>query len=149
MVKFVVIFGFLVSFAAGFVVSREKRSAPADTGSARPPATTRAMGPGRGVLPSALNLTPDQQEKMRKIWGSGPPHARGGEDPRRTAHDERDAAIQAMLTPEQKIKYEEIQKQYQERIAALEQEFRDDFNRKVKETDEILTAEQSAKYHEF
>jgi Spy/CpxP family protein refolding chaperone len=148
-VKFVVIFGFLVSFAAGFVVALGTKSPPAEAGSPKMPATTRAFGPGRGVLPAALNLSPDQQEKMRKIWGSGPSHSHGGEDPRRQAHDEREAAILALMTPEQKTKYDEIQKQYQDRISAMDQEFREDFQRKVKETDEILSPEQSAKYHEF
>src|SRR4051812_21162896 len=125
MVKFVVILGFLISFAAGLAVGIGTHTpAPA----AQPPATTRAVGQQRGVLPAALNLTPEQQEKMKKIWGEGPPHGHGDQnDPRRQAHDERDAALQAMLTPEQKAKYEEAQKSFQDRMSAIDREFRDDF----------------------
>jgi Spy/CpxP family protein refolding chaperone len=146
----VVTFGFLISFAAGLTVGIARHSASPAEGGLPTPATTRASAPQRGVLPAALNLTPEQQEKMKKIWGQNPAHGRSDQsDPRRQARDERDAALQALLTTEQNSKYAEIQKSYQDRVAAIEQEFRDDFNRKVKETDEILTPEQSVKYHEF
>ena len=153
MVKLVVIFGFLVAFSAGFVVGIVSHAPPAEAGSpnvvAPRPATTRSFGGGRGILPAALNLTPEQQEKMKKIWQSGPPRAHGGDDPRNQAREQRDAAIQAMLTPEEKIRYDDIQKSFQDRMASLDRELREDFQRKVKETDEILTSEQSVKYHEF
>src|SRR5437660_3721759 len=114
MVKLVVTLGFLVAFAAGLVVGMERHwTAPAEAGAPPAPATHPA-GP-RGVLPAALNLTPEQQEKMKKIWGEGPPHGRGDQnDPRRLARDQRDAAVQSLLTAEQKTKYEEIQKDFQD-----------------------------------
>jgi Spy/CpxP family protein refolding chaperone len=151
MTKVVVIIGFLVSFAAGLVVGIGTKNLPDPKGSpAGSPTSAPSTHPsGRGVLPMALNLTPEQQEKMKKIWSSGPPHGHNGDDPRRAARDERDAAIVALMTPEQKTKYDEVQKQYQDRLTAMDQEFREDFQRKVKETDEILSPEQSAKYHEF
>src|SRR5689334_712825 len=106
MTKVVVIIGFLVSFAAGLVVGIGTKNPPAQAGSPTTAPSTHPSGPGRGVLPMALNLTPEQQEKMKKIWSSGPPRGHNGDDPRRTARDERDAAIQALLTPEQKTKYD-------------------------------------------
>jgi Spy/CpxP family protein refolding chaperone len=153
MVRFVVIFGFIVSFAAGLMVGMVSHSSPAEAGSSvvvsQPPATTRSFGGGKGVLPAALNLTPEQQEKMKKIWSSSPPHERGSSDPRNQAREERDAAILALLNPQEKAKYDEIQKNFQDRMTALDRDFRDDFQRKVQETDAILTPEQSVKYQEF
>jgi Spy/CpxP family protein refolding chaperone len=143
MVKLVVILGFAISFAAGLMVGFETHTPPAEASAPHMPATTRGFGPGRSMLKDALNLTPEQQEKMKKIWAP-----RQG-DPRREARDERDAAMLALLSPEQKTQYDQIQKQYQDRINAMETDFREDFQRKVKETDEILSPEQSAKYHEF
>ena len=146
MVKLVVIFGFLVAFAAGFVVATSTKAPPAEAGSPKEVPATHPMGPPRGgILPAALNLTPEQQEKMREIWK---PRDREN-DPRRQARDERDAALMALLTPEQKTKYDEIQKNFQDRLSAIDKQFKDEFTDKVNRTREILTPEQRIKYDEF
>ena len=149
MTKIVVIFGFLVAFAAGLVVGLERRPAP--PAHATGPATTRASGP-RGFLPAALNLTPEQQAEMKKIWddASGPgPASHDQREKRDKARKERDDQLMALLSPEQKTQYEEIQKSYREKNDAIDRDLRADFQRRVEETNKILTPEQQAKYQEL
>jgi Spy/CpxP family protein refolding chaperone len=146
MVKLVVTFGFLISFAAGLVVGMQRgTSAPA----AMNPPSTRPFGP-RGFLPAALNLTPDQQEKMKQIWADEGNKSRTEQSERRNAcRKERDDAILGMLTPDQKTQYDDIQKTYREKNDAIDHDLRADFQRKVEETNKILTPEQQAKYQEL
>jgi len=147
MITFVVIFGFIVSFAAGLTVGLEHHwtaSAVANsTPSAHPPTTQR------GFLLAALNLTPDQQEKMKAIWAEAPDHRHEQSDRHNQCRIDRDEAIVALMSPEQKTQYDQIQKTYREKIDAIDQEFRAEFQRKVDETMKILTPEQQAKYREL
>src|SRR5438067_53651 len=149
MTRFIVIFGFAISFAAGLVVGMGKHwSTPAEAGS--PPATTHPSGP-HGMA-AELNLTPQQQEQMKKIWqdvarrGHGDPQQ---PDRRQQYRAERDEALAALVHPEDKDKYEQIQKDYKDRTDALDREMRAPFENAVKATDEILTPEQRVKYHEM
>src|SRR5256885_16140240 len=111
MTKFIVIFGFAVAFAAGLVVGMGKHTAPAEAGSPLP--TTHPSGP-HGMA-AELNLTPQQQEQMKKIWqdvarrGHGEPQQ---PDRRQQFRAERDEALAALVHPEDKDKYEQIQKDY-------------------------------------
>jgi Spy/CpxP family protein refolding chaperone len=144
MVKLVVTFGFLIAFAAGLVVGMQQHSiAPAA------PPTTRPSGP-RGFLPAALNLTADQQEKMKKIWDpSSGPNPREQRERRDKCRTEREQAILALLTPEQKTQYDEIWKNYRDKNDSMDRELREDFQKKVEQTKEILTPEQRTKYEEL
>ena len=147
MVKLIVTIGFLVAFAAGLTVGFETRkSAPA----AQPP-TTKPSGPQRsGFLREALNLSPDQQEKMKKIWGDGPPaNFKDQRERRDKCRGERDEAVLGLMTAEQKEKYDQIQKDYRAKVDAIDQELRADFQKKVEQTKEILTPEQQTKYDEL
>src|SRR4051812_24568168 len=104
MVKLVVILGFLVAFAAGFMVAVETRTV---TPTAQAPSTRPATTQRSGFLRAALNLTPDQQEKMKKIWESGMPNPREQRERRDKCRTDRDVSIQALLSPEQKEKFEQ------------------------------------------
>lgn len=147
MVKLVVTFGFLISFAAGLVVGMQLHTlAPA---AVNMPAT-RPMGGPRGFLNAALNLTPEQQEKMKSIWAEDPGHNRNEQTERRNqCRKERDDAIQGMLSEQQKNQFEQIQKSYHEKNDAIDRDLRSDFQRKVEETNKILTPEQQSKYQEL
>jgi Spy/CpxP family protein refolding chaperone len=146
MLKLVVTFGFLISFAAGLMVGMQHgTSAPA----AMNTPSTRPFG-ARGFLPAALNLTPDEQEKMKKIWADDGNRIRAEQSERRNAcRKERDDAILSMLTPDQKTQYDDIQKGYREKNDAIDRDLRADFQHKVEETNQILTPEQQAKYQEL
>jgi Spy/CpxP family protein refolding chaperone len=149
MTRFIVIFGFAISFAAGLVVGMGKQwNPPAEAGSPSP--TTHPSGPPHGFLPAALNLTPDQQDKMKKIWQDEAERGRHEQfDRRNQCRKERDDAILSLLSPQQKTQYDDIQKTYREKNDAIDQEFRAEFQRKVEQTKEILTPEQRVKYDEL
>jgi len=148
MVKFVVTLGFLVAFAAGLVVGIEK--------SVRPPVvtnpSTRPSGPRGGGMTAELKLTPEQQEQMKKIWQDvamrGRNQPQQGER-RQQLRVERDEAIAALVKPEDKEKYDQIQKNYHDQLEAMDRELHEAFDKAVKLTDEILTPEQRTKYHEI
>src|SRR3954471_8985610 len=131
MLKVVVILGFLVAFAAGFRVAVETRTVATTT---PPPSTRPATTQRSGFLRAALNLTPDQQEKMKKIWEAGMPNPREQRERRDKCRSDRDVAIQALLTPEQKANFEQIQKDYRTNVDAIDQEAKAEFQRKVEET---------------
>lgn len=142
MAKAVVIVGFVVAFAAGLVVGFESRQKVAQP-------TTRPSH-HTGWLAAELNLSPQQQERMREIWSKTA--ERGGRDRenrRRQLYRQRDEAIAALIRPEDKPRYEEILKSHADQLAALDREWRGSFQASVERTKEILTAEQRVKYEEL
>jgi Spy/CpxP family protein refolding chaperone len=146
MVKLVVTFGFLLAFAAGLVVGMEKSSStPAAPGPATHPSGPRGMA-------AELNLSTEQQDQMKKIWSDVAQRGRG--QPQQGEHrmqlrQERDEAIANLVHPEDKDKYDQIQKSFRDQVDAMDREMRDAFEKAVKATDEILTPEQRTKYHEM
>ncbi|MCE5327714.1 MAG: hypothetical protein LLG01_15015 [Planctomycetaceae bacterium] len=104
----------------------------------------------RSELTSRLNLTPAQREQMRKIWSD--PRLRG--DPRRgpgrgDLARNRDEAVMALLTPQQRQAYDAIQKDYAAQIEKQSLARRQAFDKAVEETKKILTPEQAATYEEM
>jgi Spy/CpxP family protein refolding chaperone len=142
MTKVVVVVGFLVAFAAGFVVGSQSRH----------PAAVPATRPSHhgGWLVAELNLTPQQQEQMKQIWSETA--WRGGgdrEERRRKLAEARDQAIAALIRPEDKGRYDRIVKDYAEQMAAMDREWRGSFQAAVERTKQILSPEQRAKYEEL
>jgi Spy/CpxP family protein refolding chaperone len=142
MTKAVVLVGFLVAFAAGLTVGIKwhRPAQPADTQPAR-------LG---GWFSRELSLTAQQQKQMDKIWretawGGG----RAREDKRRRLFKERDEAVTGLIREEDKPRYEQIQKDFQEQMAALDAEWRGSYRKAVEETKKILTPEQQAKYEKL
>jgi Spy/CpxP family protein refolding chaperone len=142
--KLILILGFVTAFGAGLVVGvnlhgREASAAPA----------TQPSGRG-GFLESELKLTPEQREQMKNIWSDTA--RRGGrdhEDRRRQYRKERDDAIATLIKPEEKERFEQVQKVYADRNAALEKEFAQRIESSVEKTKQILTPEQRVKYEEI
>src|SRR5687767_8388038 len=101
MTKVVVIIGFCVAFAAGLTVGLSRR---ADVEQVNVPAapTSRPSHRGSSFLASELNLSPQQQEKLKEIWEP----SRGGrgehEKRRSELRDQRDAAIEALIPAQDK-----------------------------------------------
>jgi Spy/CpxP family protein refolding chaperone len=143
MTKVMVIIGFLIAFAAGITVGVNvgaKRIATA------PPSTRPTRG--RGPL-SELNLSPAQQEQLKKIWAEGSSsHGREQSEKRAKLRQERDEAIAALIPGGDKAKYDAVIKSYTDQMNAMEREMRESFDRKVAQTKEILTSEQRTKYEE-
>ncbi len=112
------------------------------------PAATR---PSRqGWLATELNLNADQEKELNQIW-SETAH-RGGreqEDRRRQFRKERDEAIAALISPQDKDKYDQLLKIYADRNAAMEREWSNSYHAAVERTKQILTVEQRHKYDEL
>jgi Spy/CpxP family protein refolding chaperone len=77
------------------------------------------------------------------------PNPREQRERRDKCRAERDQAIVALLTPEQKTRYDEIWKNYREKNETMDKELREDFQKKVEQTIEILNPEQRTKYQEL
>ena len=124
---------FLLAFAAGgaagLLLGRSARPAPGSW-------LTRELG-----------LTPDQQEKMRKIWSESMPPPRP--EQREAWEKERDQRIRAMLTAEQQAQYDELMRERAARLAALAEARKKAFEDAVEQTKAILTEPQRKKYEEI
>lgn len=142
MTKAVVIVGFIVAFAAGLVIGLSPQP---DAASNEPKA-----GHHGSSLAAQLSLTPEQQSQLDKIWSETA--RRGGrerDDRRRRVYKDREDAIAALIRPEDRSRYDEIQKKHAEQMASLESEWRTSFQAAVEQTKRILTPEQRTKYDEM
>lgn len=145
MTKLVVIVGFLISFAAGMMLSHAWQGRPPVD---RP--TPGAPGGRESWLASQLNLTPDQQTKMKEIWqDSGKFGGRGDPGKRAAIRREQDEQIAALIHPEDKTEYELIIKEHKDKLDALEADGRKAFSAAVEKTKAILSPDQLKKYEEL
>lgn len=128
---------FVISFAAGvltgLVVSR-----------------LREHPHRRSPLSSQLKLTKEQQEQMRQIWSNvmSPHEGRRGES-RAALAQERNQAVVAILTEDQRPAYEAVLQEYTRKMDELSQARRRRFEEAVERTKRILTPEQARKYEEL
>ena len=143
MTRLTVVVGFVVAFIAGLMVGMERGTEPP---TATQPSSQQSRSP-RGWWVGELNLTPEQQERMRQIWSDA---ARAGgreqEERRRQFRQERDTAIVALIRPEDAAKHEQILKDYTEKTTALDNEWRASYQNAVEKTKEILTPAQRDQY---
>lgn len=142
MARFLIVICFLLAFAAGLTVGIQS---PHQAAVQSPPPPERG-----GWLATELNLTPEQQEQMRKIWSETA--RRGGrerDEHRRRLYRQRDEEIAALIRPEDRAKYEAVLQNHAERLAALDAEWKSAFEASVARTREILTPQQRVKYDEF
>jgi len=97
-----------------------------------------------------LGLSLEQREQMRQIWSSVESTSR---TPHRERMDglrkEREDAIRALLTDEQKAQYEAILKTHDQKMDDLAAERKKAIDDAVNRTKEILNEEQRAKYDEM
>jgi Spy/CpxP family protein refolding chaperone len=151
--KLVVIFGFLLAFVAGLIVGVNRpQRVVSNHGSAGPETRpSRGGGGDRGSeLDTLLNLRPEQKEQLRKIWSEMADRGRKQHEDRRDAlRDERDQKIQALLSPEQKTRFEQIHQEYDDQRKALEREMRANFQKAVEATKAVLDADQRVKYEQW
>jgi len=97
-----------------------------------------------------LNLTAEQREQMRQIWSSAMKGSPQQDRERREAlRKERDDAVKALLTDEQKAHYEKVMQTYSQQTAAMEAERRKAFEEAVERTKQILTESQRKKYEQM
>jgi len=147
--KLVVIFGFIMAFVAGLIVGVNRPQQVTDTNPlAVPPPTTRQSR--ESELDTLLNLRPEQRAEMKTIWSEMADRGRKQhEDLRRDLRKQRDDKIQALLSPEQKAQFEQVQKEYAEQTMAMDREMRANFEASVKATKALLDPDQRVKYDEW
>ncbi|UCG64807.1 MAG: hypothetical protein JSW12_19685 [Deltaproteobacteria bacterium] len=101
-------------------------------------------------LSRELHLTSKQRDQMKKIWSEGIRTARRVQrEQRQKLHKERDEAIEAILTDEQKTWFKEIISEYSQKIDELAQSRECVFKEAVEQTKRILSEEQRKKYEEL
>ena len=106
----VAILSFAVVFAAGFFVGQLGWGAGATKG-------------GGATLTSQLDLTPGQQEEIRKIWSEQLSFTKRTAEQRwNDAEKERDAAVRKLLTPDQLTKYVQIEAEHRAAANAFRSE---------------------------
>jgi Spy/CpxP family protein refolding chaperone len=133
-IKAILIVSFLVTFAAG--------------GAAGLLVASLHHGPhGPSWLAAELDLTSAQREQMDKIW-SEVMGAMGRQrfEQSRALRQERDQAIAALMTDEQRPRYEAVLKDYTRKDGELSDQRKQAFKEAIKRTKEILTPDQAAKY---
>jgi len=135
--KVILLVSFLVIFAAGVSVGM-LLSRPAKAGSSHQ------------HLREVLNLSPDQSEQMKKIWSDVMESGFRAQGERRSQYaQQRDEAVQALLTAEQRAKYDAVQQEYSKRMDELSAERKKKFEQAVAMTKKILTPEQAIQYDEW
>jgi len=138
--RVIVVICFLATFAAGMVagvaLTRRDRHEP--------------RRQRRPWIEKELNLTGEQREKMREIWSEVMGKLREYQrDQRQALQQERDEAIQNLLSVQQRAEYAQIREIYARESAALNEAERKAFEEATQRTKEILTKEQQEAYEKM
>lgn len=114
---------------------------------------TKAMTPPPSEMAERLKLTDDQQAEMKKIWSETATAmrelSRQQADQRSLLREHRDQALQDLLTPEQRQKYELIGQEYSRGMEGLSQQREKLLRDAQAKTRQILTPDQVAGYDEW
>ena len=140
-IRIAVILGFALAFAAGASVGML----------ASWPAEATASKSGRGPdLAAQLGLTSRQRDQMHAIWSE---FVAGKDkefhDRKRILWQEKDEAIEGLLTDEQWSEYDAICADCDRRMREMDEQWQDVIQQAVERTRAILTPEQVKKYDEF
>jgi Spy/CpxP family protein refolding chaperone len=136
-VKALLIVSFFVTFAAGVAAGLLV-------------AHMHHRPPGPSWLTAELGLNSQQREQMHTIWSEvmGSMMKQRAEQSK-ALRQERDQAIVALLTDEQRPRYDAILKEYERKQGELSEQRKQAFEEAIKRTKEILTPEQATKYEEL
>ena len=137
--KLIVFAVFAVSLAAGLVAGKLGWQVSA-----------KDSGPGYpSPLAGELGLSPQQCEQIRGVWEPLRQSARSSFEQAKHLESQRDLALEAILTKEQKERYGEIKHAYDDQVLALQARRNTQFRDAVEKTKRFLTAEQRAKYEQM
>ena len=93
-----------------------------------------------------LQLTADQTQHMRKIWESVRDTAQSCLTRGQLLRQQRDKAMEALLTDEQKARFEKVNQDYEAQVLALNNQREQVFQDAVKETEQMLNDRQRRLY---
>jgi Spy/CpxP family protein refolding chaperone len=114
------------------------------------PTTRPQEGPFRGgPLGRELNLTPEQEERMREIWEATRAEMDEHMRRRKTVEGEWEEAVTALFTGEQKAQLEQLRQEYQARLATVDGQFESIFRRADDKTRQILDDAQRKKFEDI
>jgi Spy/CpxP family protein refolding chaperone len=104
----------------------------------------------RSWLSEELDLTSEQREQMREIWsdamsGLGPELGQR----RRELAEERERAVEELLSPEQMQQYQRIQQEHERALHSLAEQREEAFRNAAERTKQILTPQQREKYEKM
>jgi Spy/CpxP family protein refolding chaperone len=127
--------------AAGMLASRVTPPSSSEN-----PATAPATPVDRTPLVQELNLTPEQRDRMREIWEGvrGDVHETFADAQR--LQRQRDDALVALLTDEQKAQFEKISKDFKDQFDQLTRKRDKVFQSAVERTRQLLNDEQRKRY---
>jgi len=104
----------------------------------------------RSILVEELDLSPEQRRQIERIWSTvlenAPPPPIGELE---QAESQRQRQIDALLSPEQRIRYAQIQERFEARLQELDRGGRARFADAEEQTKRILTPAQRAKYEQL
>ena len=100
----------------------------------------------RGWFPDQLGLTSEQHKNMDAIWADVKQQMDKNQDKRKALDLDRDAKIQALLSPEQKAQYDQVFQQYHAERAKLDDDRQKAFRSANDKSRALLTPEQQAKW---
>jgi hypothetical protein len=100
-------------------------------------------------LGAELGLSSTQAEEMRKIWEGVRDTAQQCFDDGRRLQKDRDDALVALLTNEQKERFEKISSDYAEQFAGLNRRRDKEFQKAVHQTRQLLSESQWQKYEQI
>jgi cell division protein ZapA (FtsZ GTPase activity inhibitor) len=136
--KIIIFITFVLAMGAGVAVGMlGARTVPARV----PP------GDPQSWLVSELQLSPDQQVKMKQIWQEMlQDKGRQYGEEMRQLQQQRDAAIAALMTPDQKEQYTKINQDFAARTREVWQRMERDFSAAADRTKQILDDRQKEKF---
>ncbi|QOV89813.1 hypothetical protein [Humisphaera borealis] len=151
--KLLLVMSFVLTLCAGIVVgmglNKQVIGQPVVITQAVATQPASAPNPGSWFV-KELNLTSEQSEQMKSIWsaameGTG----RVLFDQRRTLYHERDKAIEAIYTDEQRSERERLKKEYESKLAENSKEREKLVQAAVEKTKAMLTEPQRIKYEQM
>ena len=135
--KIVILLGFVLTLAAGLAAglwgARYMNGRPVQTVAASSPL-------------DELQLTADQTQHMRKIWESVRDTAQTCLTRGQMLRQQRDKAMEALMTDEQKARFEKVNQDYEAQVLALNNQREQAFADAVKETEQMLNDRQRRLY---
>ena len=96
-----------------------------------------------------LQLSADQTKQMRKIWESVRDTAQTCLTRGQLLRQQRDKAMEALLTDEQKARFQKVNQDYEAQVLALNNQREQAFQSAVKETEKMLSDRQRHLYDEI